>query len=115
VILITPHPHPMMHRIHNLDKVLQKGKLDVSVSHFGPTYFPEVEAVQNCHVQEVKNLSLGSFITSELISQVLHSSIFSKPNCLEIMCGSGVTVAVLGTPLCLLHLLTLLINPSMGC
>jgi hypothetical protein len=58
-----------MHLIHNLGKVLQKGKLDVSVSHFGPTYFPKVEAVQNCHVQEVKmNLSLGSFITSELIS-----------------------------------------------
>jgi hypothetical protein len=58
-----------MQRIRNLDKVLQKGKLDVSVSHFGPTYFPEVEAVQNCHVHEVKmNLSLGSFITRELVS-----------------------------------------------
>jgi len=59
----------MMHCIHNLDEVLQKGKLDVSGSHFGPTHFPEVETVQRCHVQEVKmNLSLGSFITSEMIS-----------------------------------------------
>ena len=50
------------------------------MSHFGPTYFAEVEAFQNCYVQEVKmNLSLGSFITSEMISPGVALVCFLQP------------------------------------
>jgi hypothetical protein len=59
-----------MHHSRNLDKVLEKEKLDFSVSNFGHTYFLEEEAAQNYLVQEVNvSFYLCSFVTSGQISQ----------------------------------------------